>query len=477
MGGDGLRYLKPDELERLADRMDDLDTATGDAFARASTLQVRTLMSSLQEMPTWARNTGQDLRRRAAIARLQTGDPFAGLAWAGFSPLEISANGDKLDPMLLIWLNTVADWAAQNDHNQYARKPGESLDDYIKRLEAAALGKLIPQLAPHEATVAKVLEVIGDVKGVAVTAPVVFSQSVSLGRLLMNNHLWQPLFHKITGGRWTVQTRSATAPGTTLGNFTRKLFERSSLYRDYVARLPEYMEMDQVNRLVNGGRALMGLRVNQFIDLTFGNNKLAEVLGGTTHSGQAVKTAGQANLLKVWASTADPNKLKAAADILNKTPEELSRLGTVARTAGALRVTGIVGSAGSTVYSAANVISQGNPVEAFKRNGAGYVADVAELGFNASLTAAMVAPNPVTIGATVVTGAVYLGAKAVEHWDDIKAGAKKAAEAFNRGVEKAGELVDAGLKKAGDAIDSGLKAVGDGLNKVGNALKSLNPFG
>ncbi|MFC7468463.1 hypothetical protein ACFQVA_14250 [Actinomadura keratinilytica] len=74
-----------------------------------------------------------------------------------------------------------------------------------------------------------------------------------------------------------------------------------------------------------------------------------------------------------------------------------------------------------------NVALQGNPKEAFKREGAGYVADVAEVGFNASLTAATVAPNPVTIGLAVGTGLVYAGAKVVANWDEVKAGASKAA--------------------------------------------------
>ncbi|WP_405561092.1 hypothetical protein [Streptomyces sp. NBC_01180] len=67
----------------------------------------------------------------------------------------------------------------------------------------------------------------------------------------------------------------------------------------------------------------------------------------------------------------------------------------------------------ATGFSTANVIAQGNPVAAFKREGAGYVADVAEAGFNASMTAAMIAPNPVTIGLAVGFGVVYGGAKIV----------------------------------------------------------------
>jgi len=453
MGGEGFRGFHPDQLERLADLMENLFTSADEAFARAVSLQVSNLLTPIREMPGWATDTGRELRRRAAIGRLQTGDPFAGLAWAGFSPLEIAANGNKIDPASLVYVNSVADWATKSGNTDYTRRPGESLDDYLKRLQAAALSKAIPALKPHEATVAKVLKIVGDVRQLSVTVPVVTSQSVNLGRVMLNNKAWRPLIAAITGkspvytGK-TITARSLTAPGTYLGKLTRNLFMRSGLYRDYVARLPEFTEMDVVNKAVNSGRALAGMRVNQFLDLVFGNNRLANLLGGKTHAGSAVTVSGQANLLKVWAATADPKKMEAAAAILKVKPTELSRIGAVARTAGALRVLGIAGGVAATAYSAANVISQGDPREAFKRDGAGYIADIAEVGFNVSLTAAMVAPTPFTIGATVVTGAVYVGAKVVEHWDDIKGGAQKAVD-----------------------------AVGTGLRKAGDFLRSLNPFG
>lgn len=137
-------------------------------------------------------------------------------------------------------------------------------------------------------------------------------------------------------------------------------------------------------------------------------------------------------------------------------------LGAAARTSGLLRGAGIVGGVVSTGVSAANVIAQGNPADAFRENGAAYVADVAEVGFNASLTAAMIAPNPVTIGATVVTGVVYAGAEIVANWDDI--------------VEAGGDAVDLarrGAHAAGDAVGAGLDAAAD-LAK--DAASFLNPF-
>lgn len=117
-------------------------------------------------------------------------------------------------------------------------------------------------------------------------------------------------------------------------------------------------------------------------------------------------------------------------------------LGAAARTSGLLRGAGILGGVAATGMSAANVIAQGNPVDAFRENGAAYVADVAEVGFNASLTAAMIAPNPVTVGAVVVTGVVYAGAEVVANWDEITEFAGDAVDLAGRGYRAAAEAVD-----------------------------------
>lgn len=147
------------------------------------------------------------------------------------------------------------------------------------------------------------------------------------------------------------------------------------------------------------------------------------------------------------------NLLRVAAD---------EGLGAAARTSGLLRGAGVVGGVVSTGVSAANVMAQGNPVDAFRENGAAYVADVAEVGFNASLTAAMIAPNPVTVGATVVTGVVYAGAEVVAHWDDITEAAGDAVDLARRGAETAAETVGAGIGAAADLAK--------------DAASFLNPF-
>ncbi|MEU8172999.1 hypothetical protein AB0C14_08985 [Microbispora hainanensis] len=460
MGEGVTRSFRPEDLERLAGLMDDLNRSADEVFKRAWPLQASQIVAPLRELPVWGSDTAKDLRQRAAIGRLQTGDPFAGLVWAGFPPLEIVANGDKIDPATLISVNSVADWANKMGNTDFHRKPGESLDDYLTRLRAAAVAHAIPALEPHEATVANILKIVSDVKGVTATAPIVTTQAVSLSRVLFHNYLIRPganslltkakggalqsslvkarpeLRNRILGSKIGLSAKSVTAPGDSLVGLTRRLFMKSKLYRDYVAMLPHEFETQAVGKAASAGRALAGIRVNDLLNLAFGDNRLAAELGGKTHAGVDVLVSGEANLLKVWSATADPKKMEAAAAILKVEPTALTRLGAVARTAGALRSFNIVGSVASTGFSVANVISQGNPKEAFKRNGAGYVADIAEVGFNASLTAAMVCPNPFTVGATVVTGAVYAGAKVVEHWDDIEAGAKKVGKAIGEGAGK-----------------------------------------
>lgn len=86
---------------------------------------------------------------------------------------------------------------------------------------------------------------------------------------------------------------------------------------------------------------------------------------------------------------------------------------------GFMRGLGIVGGVVSTGAGVANLVQQGNPVDAFQREGAGYVADVAETAFSASTTAFLIAPNPVTGALAVGSGLVWAGAEVVDHWDDI----------------------------------------------------------
>jgi hypothetical protein len=111
----------------------------------------------------------------------------------------------------------------------------------------------------------------------------------------------------------------------------------------------------------------------------------------------------------------------------------------------------------------ANLVAQGNPVDAWNeadgaQEKAGYAADWVEVGFNASLTAAMVAPSPWTLGAAAVTGIVWGGLKVVEHWDDIT---EWSGDAWDATTEFTGDAVDAVTDVGGDLVDGAKDLVGD----------------
>jgi hypothetical protein len=85
---------------------------------------------------------------------------------------------------------------------------------------------------------------------------------------------------------------------------------------------------------------------------------------------------------------------------------------------GVFRRLGIVGAGVSTAVGVYDLWQQGHPGDAFERDGAGYVADVAGTAFSASTVAFLVAPSPVTAAFVVGTGLVWIGAEVWDAWGD-----------------------------------------------------------
>ncbi|MFF7732406.1 PE-PGRS family protein [Streptomyces sp. NPDC007984] len=453
-----MRNVNPDDLDQLAKLLDGrggVQDKVDEAFTRASRLGVTSKLTTLKPLSGWVKDTAPDLRKRAVFARLESGDPQAGLMWAGFSAKEIEKyKSEGLGPDALVLANSVA---ASDDPNAYKfkRQPDESLADWVERLEAHAIAQ-IPGLQPHEETIASMIGLYGDWGSVTAATAVVTMQGTSLTKVLLGNSLkagalrtWKTRLGVVLRGsenglirsagnglvKWAPKVRSLSAPGSWLPGQLGSLFGRSSAYQS-LSRIPltSGVRGDVLGQGYNWLRAtpLMNtFRANGVIDFLVGSDQAAKMYGGFTHSGQAVARAGNASLIKVFTKAANSQRFaNSVAETTNAARGAgalRTGLGAAAKTAGFLRGAGIVGGVLSTGFSAANVISQGNPVDAFKKKGAAYVADVAEVGFNASLTAAMVAPNPVTIGLAVGTGLIYGGAKVVQHWDDIKEGAGKAA--------------------------------------------------
>jgi hypothetical protein len=137
-------------------------------------------------------------------------------------------------------------------------------------------------------------------------------------------------------------------------------------------------------------------------------------------------------------------------------------LSTLPARAGLARSLGVAGGVIATGASLANVVAQGDPREAWKRNGAEYGADIAETAFNASFTALQVAPNPWTAGATVVTGLTYAGFEIYNHRDDIA-----------RLWRESGDVAEQVVGEAQEAAEQAGRAIASGAGKVASVL---NPF-
>ncbi|MEV0125026.1 PE-PGRS family protein [Streptomyces sp. NPDC050703] len=445
-----------EQLAKLVDGRGGLEERLGEAFTRAAQLGVTGHLSPLKPLRTWSRSQGPDLRKRAALLRLENGDPMAGLLWAGFTAKDLEQyDGKGIKPETLLLANSVA---ASDDPNaqDLSRRPGEKLGDYVARLEAHALAK-IPGLEPHEESLTEMIKFGSDAFNVAAATQVVAASGLSGTKVLLGNAVKTGKLGPLKDALATRWTAPGSSPilrwaGTKLGNYNppiRSLAAPGSWFPgqlgNMASRSPSYQRVANVplssgflgdrwgggwDRLRARGfmnAKVLGFTPNQGINFFAGSDDMARAYGGLTHSGQAVTRAGHANLLTVG---------------------KTGGFGAAAKTAGLWRGAGIVGSAGATAFSVANVATMDHGKE-WKKSKAGYLANYAEVGFNASLTAAMVAPTPFTVGAAVGTGVVYGGLKVVEHWDDIEKGAGEAAHWVG---DKAGDLAG-GAKKLGSALN------------------------
>ncbi|WP_431043780.1 PE-PGRS family protein [Streptomyces sp. P1-3] len=440
--GDERRHINPGDVEQLAKLLDGrggLGDQLSEAFTRARNLGVSDKLSTLKPMTTWVTQTAPDLRKRAAIARLEDGDPMAGLLWAGFTPEELKAyKGQPPGGEVLILANSVA---ASDDPAAYEfhRKDGESFDEYVKRLTGHALTR-IPGLEAHEQSAIKMIEGATAWAGATAGTAVFFGSgggavmtwlknSAKTGKLAASATSWaastNPGLRAM--GNWlrAGPIRSLPAPGTWMATqLGTRLSGAPFLPWQANSAVNAGWDAARASSAANG-RVLFGLSPMGFTQAFVGSDELAAVYGGLTHSGQ-VPRAAQASL---WTVYKNASGLQKAANTVVPAAETaspfLKGMGAASKTAGVWRGAGIAGSAFGAVYGGYDLYTQGNPVDRFKENPAAYTSDVAGTAFNVCMTAALINPNPVFVGAAAVTGIVYAGATVVEHWDDIKVGAKK----------------------------------------------------
>lgn len=313
-----MRMANPDDLEQLAKLLDGkggVQDNLDEAFTRASQLGVSGHLASLKPLRSWTHDTGPDLRKRASIARLESGDPEAGMRWAGFSSKDLEEylkehDGTGLSPDEILLANSVAD-STSPKASAFKRESNESLSHWIGRIKAHALEQ-IPGLKPHAATIVSIMDLYGDWKSVGGTTATVTMQGTVLTKVLVGNSLkagvlapWKDrigtalanssnrLF-KWAGPKivaYSPKIRSLGAPGSwfpsKLSQWAQKIPGTRGTIGDWTGE-----GYDVVRRLSLMKSPLWkGVSVNRAIDFVVGSDSLAARYGGTTHAGQAVSRA------------------------------------------------------------------------------------------------------------------------------------------------------------------------------------------
>jgi hypothetical protein len=144
--------------------------------------------------------------------------------------------------------------------------------------------------------------------------------------------------------------------------------------------------------------------------------------------------------------------------------------------------TGIVG-VGLGGYNITRDITQ-------HKSGDQLASDITGTAFSGATVAFLVAPNPVTGGAVIVTGLAWGGAEAWQHREAIGHAAKKTGEFLVGAGEDAGKFIwdtsapgvlwnnrhaiGHALDSGADLAESGLHTAESGLGKVGHALNPMN---
>ncbi|MFJ8336393.1 PE-PGRS family protein [Streptomyces sp. NPDC094437] len=426
-----MRTVNPDDLDQLAKLIDGkggLVDKLDEAFTRAAALGVSDEVTRLKPMRIWASDTAPDLRRRATIAR--------------------------------------EDQLCERGHR-------ETYSDWLARIEAHYLAKVPGLQEIDEKDIERILNDASDVTGVVKIGGITVVSGIGMTNVIFKNSWHNGLLRQAVESTWwdrsgsarawtaanlrripAGEIRSLNAPGSWLPGQLGNAFSRSRVYQN-ASSIPftASRRAALLGRAWDGFRSLPVMRspaVSKGIKFFVGSDTLAMRYGGATHSGALVNRASQTSLLKIFRSASYLQKInnsRPAVITAGKTASPfLKGLGTAVKAGGFIRYAGVGASIASTSISAANVWAQGNPRQAFKEKGAGYVADVAEVGFNASLTAAMIAPNPITVGLAVGTGLIYGGAKVVEHWDEITAGGKKATAWAGDKASRVGQGISSGAK-------------------------------
>ncbi|MFF5444225.1 hypothetical protein [Streptomyces sp. NPDC012888] len=277
-----------------------------------------------------------------------------------------------------------ADNAQKQDRMDLAwakKRDNETLDDWLERLQKEGITRLSGN--------AKLADLIMQVQKGTITAGMFATALTAVG---MNSYKLHKYFKDLK-----------------LGNFPAQFNSPSTL-------VPRTVN----SRLAGAapGGLLSKLPPNVVGALT-GSDEAAMWGGKMKHGKFFIPVASEANLITVAKQGGMGNALKAA---------------------GWLRGAGVVGGVAGTAYGIANLATY--DTDMIKAKPEKFASDLTGTLFSGSMTAMMVAPNPVTAGLAVGTGIAYGASLAWEH-----------REAIGNAFEKAGDGLVSGAKKLGSALN------------------------
>jgi hypothetical protein len=474
-------------LRATADALTDLAGTLPGLLSAADGLDVGGEVAQLRAAPTWASETAVDLRARIGLVeRLEHGDTsFTSFKVSPEELRQMAGGSMPVDEQLYTLEAAEKARDKGDDHGLLDWDGSQNFSDWIEKVEARALshlpllndkGELIQQ-GIHAFDEYQSLLQAGGMASLAV-ANLTRTQGYNLlfkitsrwgeagataleGRSMALQAEWLRKGIAAVDSFYLGGKRTLTAPGTTMPWLKAQAVKyvlKSQTFEEALAAAraatvagphgprptawAEFLNRpfvrDNMDRLVDLAKAPAVGRVANITGYVF----------GTPWKTTALNDAGVAEDLVVGRNATNLWKVARVDGLL-----EAGKVG------GGLRVIGIAGSAFATVDSTVGLVSSfasGEAQEAWTHGGASgkakVIGDAAEVGFNASLTAAMIAPNPVTWGAVAVTGIVYGGARLVEHWDDV-------THAVDTAADWAGDRISDAADAVGDTFSDGVEAV------------------
>jgi hypothetical protein len=470
-------------LQATADALTTLAADLPGLLSAADGLEVGGEVAQLRAAPTWASETALDLRARIGLVdRLEHGDTRFTSFTVSAEELKQMAGGSMPVDEQLYTLEAAEIAKSKGEKGILDWDGAQNFSEWIEKVEARALAHL-PLLDDKGELIEKGIHAFDEYQDLLKSAGMSSMAVTALGRtqayslLFKVTSRWGDLGVDALRARGMAQQadwlrRGIAAVDSMYLSGKRTLFAPGTALPWLKAQAVKYVlksqTFDEALAAARGatnvrGEASVGSRIlntpfirdnmDRLVTIAKSDaaGRIANITGnifGRPWTTTVTNAAGEVETVVVARNATNLLKVAGADGVL-----------TSMKVAGGLRVLGVAGSAFATVDSGIglyNSISSGELARNWSEGGthgkAKVIGDIAEVGFNASLTAAMVAPNPVTWGAVAVTGVVYGGARLVEHWDDVTGAVSDAADWTGDRISDAADAV-------GDTIGDGVDAI------------------